>query len=118
MRPFIGPKEIYDNNSFTTHGKVIINFECKNPTSKIVFHAKELIIDASKFYIFSKTDSSINIEKSIKYDEELEFVTVHFNRNCVKNAKYRLEIQFKGIINDQLVGFYRSSYLDSYGITH
>ena len=54
----------------------------------------------------------------MKYDEELEFVTVNFNQNCVKNAKYQLEIQFKGIIRNQRVGFYISSYLDSYGMTH
>ena len=96
----------------------MIHFECKNPTSKIVFHAKELKIDVSKLNIISKTDSSINIEKSMKYDEELEFVTVKVNRNCVKNAKYQLEIQFSGIIADRLNGFYKSSYIDKYGMSH
>ena len=118
MQPFIGPD--YGVLSFTTKGEVNLHFECTNPTDKIVFHAKDLKIDEKELNLQSinDTDPDLKTLYSFTYDEEREFVTVPFNRNCKKNMKYELEIQFTGIISDKLYGFYRSSYVDRNGVTH
>ena len=118
MQPFIGTNETYGNLSFTTKGKVFLYFECKNPTNKIVFHAKDLNIDETELNLKSDKDSDLKTLYSMTYDEIRDFVTVPLSRNCVKDISYVLEIRFTGIISDELNGFYRSSYVDRNGVTH
>lgn len=48
---------------------------------------------------------------SIELDAELDFLTVHLHgEKLSKGSVYRLSIEFVAQLNDQLKGFYRSSY--------
>ena len=119
LQPFIGPKEVYGDKAFTTIGKVIMHFECKKPTDRIEFHAKDLTIDAEKFKIRSNSHPELYVNgKSMKYDAQREIVSIDFNMKCKEGAKYELDVHFNGIIANKLYGFYRSSYVDIDGKTH
>lgn len=55
--------------------------------------------------------------KEIVYDEKKDLATLTFEEGVPANTKAVLDIVFEGILNDQMAGFYRSSYKDAQGNT-
>ncbi|XP_042234819.1 aminopeptidase N-like [Homarus americanus] len=53
--------------------------------------------------------------KHHSYDNKREFYIAHLNKKLAKGKKYVLSMEFNGTLNDQLKGFYRSSYKDTDG---
>ncbi len=51
------------------------------------------------------------------YDEEYERMTLVLDTTATPGS-YRLEIEYSGIINDQLRGLYKSVYRDAEGNEH
>ena len=49
------------------------------------------------------------------YDNQREFYHAHLQHPLTKGRRYVLSMEFEGYLNDQLHGFYRSSYKDSSG---
>lgn len=119
IKPYIGTEEIYGNRSFTFDGWVNVSFTCLNQTKKIVLHIKDIEIKDILLYVRSYYGmNEIGVEKSFKYDEELEFLTINMNTECAVYTNYTLHIAYIGQISDSLAGFYRSSYVDANGTTH
>ncbi len=112
LKPYIGTEDLYGKNAFTFDGRIHINFECKTKTKKIIFHMKDLILNASSFRISSTNDSDLDINREWTYDEKREYFQGTFTRECKQNVTYTLFLAYKGFINDKLSGFYRSSYFD------
>lgn len=130
LKPYIGP--FYGIKSFKFDGFLNLSFICLNPTNTIVLHSVDLEIFSSRLYelnIFDQ-DSIINVPKiksndipirlinTTAYDYDREFVIFYLNRKCEKDKNYVLELNFTGTILENLYGFYRSSYQDSFGNTH
>lgn len=57
---------------------------------------------------------SLKIRKH-EYDHEKQFYLAHLEEPLVKGQKYILSMAFVGHLNDQLHGFYRSTYRDADG---
>lgn len=55
--------------------------------------------------------------KEIEYDEKKDLATLTFEEGVPANTKAVLDVSFEGILNDQMAGFYRSSYKDAQGNT-
>ena len=90
-----------DLENFTFHGVETISLEILKPTKTLTLHSKELeIITASISGIFGK----------ISYDIKSETATFTFPR-AIKSGKIKLTLVFKGILNDKMRGFYKSSYV-------
>ena len=99
-----------DFNSMTFSGKVIIELSIFEPTNQITMNAIELdLINAS-----ISTDSNTLSSNEFKYNEEKEQVTINFE-NTINESNAVLSIEFTGVLNDRLHGFYRSSYEDENG---
>lgn len=47
-----------------------------------------------------------------EYDHVREFYIAHLNQPLMKGKKYVLSMEFDAYLNDELRGFYRSSYKD------
>lgn len=94
-----------DLKTFTFEGGVAIDIEVLEETSEITLHAADLSIDTAK--IASRTFSSES--RAIKFNEEAQTVILGFEKTLPK-GNYRLSIPFKGVLNDKMCGFYRSSY--------
>ncbi|MDQ3245132.1 MAG: M1 family metallopeptidase, partial [bacterium] len=90
-----------DLENFTFVGEEEVKIEIKKETKIITLHSKEIQID---------TASINSIFATISYNEESETATFTF-KNKIKIGKYKLKINFKGILNDKMRGFYRSSYI-------
>ena len=99
-----------DFNSMTFSGKVIIELSMFEPTNQITMNAIELDLINSSI----TTDSGILPSNNFKYNEEKEQVTINFDKT-INESSVVLSIEFTGILNDRLHGFYRSSYEDENG---
>ena len=87
-----------------------MKLDVAEPTSSIVLHALELELHSASVDVAGKTIPS----KNIALDEETQIATLEFEQE-LKTAKDEttLNIDFTGILNNKMAGFYRSSYIDA-----
>ena len=97
-------------SNFTFECQEIIDVKITSPTNIITLHAAELKI---KKCVIESTGKSIPAQTKI--DEKNETLTIKLPRKITKTAK--IIIDYTGILNDRLVGFYRSQYKDKSGKT-
>ncbi|KAI8093157.1 aminopeptidase [Halteromyces radiatus] len=95
-------------DTFVFDGQVKVNLNVLEPTRVITLNAYEISITSAILVFGSINVSSIDIE----YDTKKTQVSLTFPEEAPANSKAVLDIKFKGILNDQMTGFYRSSYKD------
>ena len=109
IRPINYSLEFEPNfRNFTFYGKEIIEIKVTTPTKIISLNASELKI--KKCHIIFKNKK---IKAKSKLDEKNELLTIQLSQKINGNAKLFLE--FSGILNNRLLGFYKSEYKDSKG---
>ncbi|MDE2311586.1 MAG: M1 family metallopeptidase [Patescibacteria group bacterium] len=96
-----------DLEAFTFSGQEEIAIQIRKATTSILLHAKELEISGVSVCVKNKSEVWA---KQISYNERAETVTFSFPQS-LKKGSYTLKLAFKGVINDYMRGFYRSSYL-------
>ena len=89
-----------DLENFTFEGVETITLSVLKPTRSLTLHSKEIEIETARINeVFAK----------ISYNEKSETATFLFPRVILAGTA-RLNLAFKGIINDKMRGFYRSQY--------
>lgn len=79
-------------------------------TRKIIFHANELDIERESLSIKNiKEEKKINIVQH-EYNKSNQRYTITVGEDLVHGESYDVNIKFKGVLNDHMQGFYRSSY--------
>ncbi|GAA5799774.1 hypothetical protein HPULCUR_005192 [Helicostylum pulchrum] len=53
----------------------------------------------------------------IQFDNKTDQVSLTFGETLVKGSNVQLLIEFQGVLNDHMSGFYRSSFKNSNGST-
>ena len=101
-----------DLNTFTFKGEQTVDIEIVEPTARIVLNAAELEITG----VTLRRNGSETSTHSVSLDADTETVTLDFGRT-LSPGPAQLEMEFTGILNDRLVGFYRSEYQDAEGQT-
>jgi puromycin-sensitive aminopeptidase len=102
-----------DMEDFTFKGKVGIDIEVHEPARAIVLNSAEVDIKEA-FLTSGPTRFGIS---GISYDDKYDRATLTLEKEAAP-GHYRLEIDYAGIINDQLQGLYRSAYKDEEGVEH
>jgi tricorn protease interacting factor F2/3 len=97
-------------DDFTFSGKAIIDAVILRPTNTIVLDAAELKIKTCHVLWEGQ-----KIQAKTRLDEKKETLTIKLPKKI--KGKTRLFVDFIGILNDRLVGFYRSQYKDKQGKT-
>lgn len=97
-------------DDFTFSGKEIIDALVLKPTNTITLHAAELKIKNCHVLLAGQ-----KISAKTRLDEKKEILTIVLPKKI--KGKARLFVEFTGILNDRLVGFYRSQYKDKQGRT-
>lgn len=115
IRPYIGPKEVWKEKSFTFDGFVKIYFKCKNPARKIVFHSKELELNSIALVLNNKNQDTVELDENSETDKEKDFVIIKLTKDCTLNQDYILMINYSGSMMDKLNGFYVNSYNEQDG---
>jgi puromycin-sensitive aminopeptidase len=98
-----------DSNTFA--GQAVITIEVAHATSDIVFNAAELEIGSASI----AGPGSQRAEGRVRLQPERERCVISFP-TAVEPGTRHLSLSFKGVLNDKLRGFYRSSYSDSNGM--
>jgi puromycin-sensitive aminopeptidase len=103
-----------DLEAGTFSGTVTIGVEVLEPIEEMVLHAAELEIDAA-----SMTDADGSTATlSIRHDDEAERLICTPTDAPVLAGPAVVSFTFRGILNDKLRGFYRSTFTDADGVAH
>ncbi len=102
-----------DLENFTFSGVENITFKSTKPTNQITLHSKDIDIETAHIAI-SKTKK---IFAEISYNEKNETATFTFPTK-IKSGKNTLGLVFRGILNDKMRGFYKSSYVYEGKVNH
>ena len=95
-----------DLEAFTFQGQETVEVQVAQPTARIIVNAAEIQISEVQLTL---EDGSTLPAKEISLDEASETATFTFDRE-VSPGPATLTVQFTGVLNDQLRGFYRSQY--------
>ncbi|KAH3680603.1 hypothetical protein WICPIJ_008223 [Wickerhamomyces pijperi] len=88
--------------TFKFKGDVKIELKVNEDTNTITVNTLEIDIHSAKVAEQSSTD--------IEFDQEKQTATFYFKDTFAKDSTITLEINFTGTLNDNMAGFYRSSY--------
>ena len=101
-----------DLDSFTFKGEQTVDIEIVEPTARIALNAAELDINRVSLV---RNGAAIQAH-SIALDADSETAILDFGKT-LSPGNAQLEMEFTGVLNDRLVGFYRSEYQDAEGET-
>lgn len=101
-------------------GKVQIYMRVENDTVLIVLNSQNLNISNTRVFRNYTASNYLNAEpiQILNYVNEQLFtqqLRIYLNSEVKNGEKIMAEIDFNGILNDDMQGFYRSSYLDNDG---
>jgi puromycin-sensitive aminopeptidase len=105
-----------DLESATFAGHETVAVDVLIETSEVVLNAVEIEIDAATAEI--QADGAPGGEQlvaKVAVDEETERATLAFERP-LPVGRATLSLQFRGVLNDRLRGFYRSTFVDDQGV--
>jgi puromycin-sensitive aminopeptidase len=102
-----------DLDGATFAGRVEIDVDVLQSVSQFTLHAIELALGAATL----STGATSTRSAEPTFDETYETATFRFD-NQLPVGRATIELAFTGILNDQLHGFYRSTFTDTSGTTH
>uniref|UniRef100_A0A146LYB5 Aminopeptidase n=3 Tax=Lygus hesperus TaxID=30085 RepID=A0A146LYB5_LYGHE len=106
--------------NFNFSGNVDITVNVTQATYNITLHSADLsiqktsvrrVVEENAVMDEDSPDFQIPIRKT-EFDLKREFFVIHLNRP-LEPGQYKVNIEFTGILNDALQGFYRSSYVNN-----
>ena len=101
-----------DLNLLVFQGSEKVNMHLKEDVDSITFHSKEINVKSASFHI----TSSGKIVKAVEISYHLVDNTVRFSfAEKIPAGEGVLQIDFSGILNGDMAGFYKSSYSDADG---
>ncbi|XP_076158732.1 thyrotropin-releasing hormone-degrading ectoenzyme-like [Alosa pseudoharengus] len=100
---------VYMDN-FTFSGEVNIEFECVNSTKFIVLHTDRLEVEKVVVYSDNKKPGVMRIHRQFHYPSNQVYV-IALHREMKPLRTYKVNITFEAQIENELLGFFRSSYV-------
>ncbi|KAL1431494.1 hypothetical protein MTO96_014139 [Rhipicephalus appendiculatus] len=103
------------DGNFTFNGSVAILVRCASETSNVTLHIKDL--NVSDVSVSESNAAGGSRVEHDRYDEDkhLQFLVIKLKRPLAVGTNYTIRMNFVGLLNDDLAGFYRSSYVDASG---
>nr|XP_027211530.1 glutamyl aminopeptidase-like [Penaeus vannamei] len=105
LQPFV-------NGNFRILGYMKVEVEVLDTTSNIILHMLDIIAknDTVKVLTSGSVEQRQVGIRSQQYDPVRQFYVVQMEEELMKGQTYTLQMEFLGYLNDQLRGFYSSSY--------
>ncbi|XP_017083204.1 aminopeptidase N-like [Drosophila eugracilis] len=103
-----------DEGNLSFNGTVKIKLEALQNTKNITLHSKDLEIDEAQITLRQVSGEGLkdNCVSSTEVNPNHDFYILHTCQELVAGHAYELELPFSAELQDQLVGYYRSSYVD------
>ncbi|KAF4251569.1 hypothetical protein KXW98_001875 [Aspergillus fumigatus] len=92
---------------FTYDGTVIIDLEVAEDTTSISLNTNEIDIHEA---VVSSQGSVVTSSPDISINKDNQTATIKFAKTIPAGSSAQLKLTFSGILNDNMAGFYRSSY--------
>ena len=99
-----------DLETHTFQGRETVELEIAQPVNEIVLNSLEIEIRKAVLH----TDQ-LDLVAEVSYDEQAQRAILGLN-GTAPDGPATLELEFSGILNDQLHGFYRSKFTDVDGV--
>src|SRR3989338_8573003 len=96
-----------DLEKFTFRASEVLTFDLLNTTSSLILHAIDLKVRSAGFFAGAAPRVA---PARISFNPKFETVTFHFKGPLKPGKNRRLHLEFDGTLNDQMHGFYRTSY--------
>ncbi|KAF3082306.1 Aminopeptidase 2 mitochondrial [Orbilia oligospora] len=107
-----------EHKAFTFDGTVIVALDIVEDTTEVVVNSTEIKIHSAKLFKRDQEDQIGALSADdVKYNEDLQTATFDFQQTLKAGTTASLEIAFTGNLNNNMAGFYRSSYKDKDGKT-
>jgi aminopeptidase 2 len=103
-----------DFEKFTYEGTVSIDLDVAEDTTSISLNTNELTIHSAQV---SDGDKTISESPNVSTDHDAQTTKFSFDQTIPGGSKAKLTIVFSGILNDNMAGFYRSSFKAEDGST-
>lgn len=97
-----------DEEDFSFNGDIKINIVAIESTTSITLHQKQTTVDEIQF---ESNGNSIPVDR-YSYNRKLQFLTVSVVEPLIVGNNYTLRIKYHGILREDYLGFYRTSYLN------
>ncbi|KAI9580704.1 hypothetical protein GQX74_013205 [Glossina fuscipes] len=103
----------FDNPpNLTFNGVVTIRFKTMVDTNNLTLHSQNLIIDHNRIQLKTLDDNRIYYcGLYVDIVPEHNYYIINLCRRLIAGEEAEIRISFKGMLNDQLNGYYRSSYI-------
>lgn len=108
-----------DLEKFTFQGEISVQLETTadlNECKSIVMHAKELCFISATLVVDKERFAPMEAQEIVD-NKKATTVTFTFAKDLPASSTMTLSIEYIGFLNNQMAGFYRSSYTDIHGET-
>ncbi|KAJ5681936.1 uncharacterized protein N7477_001876 [Penicillium maclennaniae] len=92
---------------FTYDGTVVIDLQVNEDTDFISLNSNQIKIHSA---VVSSKGAVVESKPAISMNEDNQVATIKFNQAISAGSDAQLKLTFTGILNDNMAGFYRSSY--------
>ncbi|KAI4909702.1 uncharacterized protein J4E92_010620 [Alternaria infectoria] len=103
-----------DFANFTYQGTVTIDLDVVDDTTSIALNTNELKIHSTKV---TAGQQVITESPHVTTDDDAQTTTVSFDQTIPGGSQAKLTMAFAGVLNDNMAGFYRSSFKAADGST-
>ena len=100
--------------TFKFEGTVVIDFDVVEDTTSIALNTVELDIHETTV---ESNGATVTSSPELSYNKDTQTTTITFDQTIPAGQKAKLTQRFTGTLNDDMAGFYRSSYKDENGNT-
>lgn len=97
-------------DEFDFKGTVVIRVHVLSATREIILHSKDLDITGLELTRFPE-QTAYSTTHSLNLEDQLLIINTA-EQTLLPGTAFKLTIQFSGKLNDEMIGFYRSSYRD------
>ncbi|XP_040498731.1 aminopeptidase N [Ursus maritimus] len=113
LRPNLTPNS---EGLYIFSGNSTVRFRCNESTNVIIIHSKSLNytnIEGQRVALRGVGGSQAPAIDSTELVELTEYLVVHLREPLQVNSEYEMDSEFQGELADDLVGFYRSEYVEN-----
>ncbi|KAF4447296.1 aminopeptidase [Fusarium albosuccineum] len=100
--------------TFKYEGTVVIDFDVVQDSTSIALNTVDLEIHET---VVEANGATVTSSPTLDYNKDTQTTTITFGQTIPAGQKAKLTQRFTGILNDDMAGFYRSSYKDEQGNT-